>query len=104
MGGWWSSTAGKVLAGVRIGVPSRWVTPGLVDEVLAGAGVTGAGRRFRALPGPLGVYCVLGLCLHAGKPYRQVLEDLASGLGRALAAAGWQVPSPTAPPSARRRL
>jgi hypothetical protein len=104
MGGWWSSTAGKVLAGVRIGVPSRWVTPGLVDEVLAGAGVTGAGRRFRALPGRLGVYFVLGLCLHAGKPYRAVLEDLASGLGGALAAAGWQVPSPTALTRLRRRL
>ena len=35
MGGRWSSTRGKVLAAIRIGVPSRWVTPGLVDEVLA---------------------------------------------------------------------
>ena len=28
MGGRWSSTRGKVLAAIRIGVPSRWVTPG----------------------------------------------------------------------------
>jgi hypothetical protein len=58
MGGRWSSTRGKVLAAVRIGVPSRWVTPGLVDEVLAEAG--SGGQRFRVLPGRLGVYFVLG--------------------------------------------
>jgi hypothetical protein len=104
MGGQWSSTVGRVLAGVRIGVPSRWVTPGLVDEVLAEAGDTAAGRRFRALPGRLGVYFVLGLCLFAGTPGRQVLEELAAGLGRALAAAGWQVPASTALTRLRRRL
>jgi hypothetical protein len=104
MGGRWSSIAGKVLAGIRIGVPARWVTPGLVDEVLAEAGQAAAGRRFRALPGRLGVYFVLGLCLLADRPYRQVLEDLASGLGGPLAAAGWQVPASTALTAVRRRL
>jgi hypothetical protein len=93
---------GRGLAAIGIGVPSRWVTPGLVDEVLAEAGA--AGGRFRALPGRLGVYFVLGLCLFSGRPYRQVLEDLASGLGRALAAAGWQVPASTALTGLRRRL
>ena len=102
MDGPWSSIRGKVLAGIGIGVLSRWVTPGLVDEVLAGAGV--AGRRFRALPGRLGVYFVLGLCLLSDRAGRQVLEDLAAGLGRALAAAGWQVPASTALTGLRRRL
>jgi hypothetical protein len=102
MGGRWSSIAGKVLAGIGIGVPGRWVAPELVDEVLAGAGA--AGRRFRALPGRLGVYFVLGMCLLADRPYRQVLEDLASGLGGPLGAAGWQVPASTALTKVRRRL
>jgi len=102
MGGRWSSIRGQVLAGVRIGVLSRWVTPGLVDEVLAEAGV--AGGRFRALPGRLGVYFVLGLCLHAGKAYRVVMEDLAAGLDGELGMAGWQVPAATALSGVRRRL
>ena len=104
MGGRWSSTVGRVLAGVQIGVPARWVTPGLADEVLAEAGEAAAGRRFRALPARLGVYFVLGLCLHAGKSYREVLRELAGGLGGALAAAGWQVPASTALTGLRRRL
>jgi Insertion element 4 transposase N-terminal/Transposase DDE domain len=104
MGGRWSSTAGKVLARIRIGVLARWVTPDLVDEVLAEAGQAAAGRRFRALPSRLGVYFVLGLCLFADLPYRAVLEQLASGLGGALAAAGWQVPAATALTGVRRRL
>jgi hypothetical protein len=104
MGGRWSSIAGKVLAGIRIGVTARWVTPELVDEVLAEAGQEAAGRRFRALPGRLGVYFVLGLCLHAGKPYRAVLQDMAAGLSGPLAAAGWQVPASTALTGVRCRL
>jgi hypothetical protein len=104
MGGRWSSTRGKVLAGVRIGVPARWVTPGLADEVLAEAGQAAAGQRFRALPGRLGVYFVLGLCLESGKPYRAVLKDLAAGLSGPLAAAGWRVPASTALTGLRRRL
>ena len=104
MGGRWSSIRGKVLAGVLIGVPARWVTPGLVDEVLAEAGTAAAGRRFRALPLRLGVYFVLGLCLHAGRPYREVLRELAAGLGGELARAGWQVPASTALTGLRRRL
>jgi hypothetical protein len=85
-------------------VPARWVTPELADEVLAEAGQAAAGQRFRALPGRLGVYFVLGLCLHSGKPYRQVLKDLTWGLGGALAEAGWQVPAATALTGLRRRL
>jgi hypothetical protein len=104
MGGRWPSTLGRGLAGIGAGVPGRWITPELVDEVLAEAGETAAGRRFRALPGRLGVYFVLGLCLFAGRPYRAVLEDLASGLGGALARAGWRVPASTALTGLRRRL
>jgi Insertion element 4 transposase N-terminal/Transposase DDE domain len=104
MGGRWSSTLGRGLAGVGVGVLGRWVTPALADEVLAEAGVAGAGRRFRALPGRLGVYFVLGLCLFAGLPYRAVLEQLASGLSGVLAAAGWRVPASTALTGVRRRL
>ena len=104
MGGRWSSIRGKVLAGVRVGVPARWVTPELADEVLAEAGMPAAGQRFRALPARLGVYFVLGLCLHAGKPYREVLRDLADGVSGALAEAGWQVPAATALTRLRRRL
>jgi hypothetical protein len=104
MGGRWSSIRGKVLAGVGIGVPARWVTPVLVDEVLAEAGDAGAERRFRALPARLGVYFVLGLCLFSDRPYRRVLRELAAGLSGALAAAGWQVPASTALTGLRRRV
>jgi len=104
MGGRWSSALGRVLAGIQIGVLARWVTPGLVDEVLAEAGQCAAGQRFRALPGRLGVYFVLGLCLFAGLPYQEVLRELAAGLGGALEAAGWQVPASTALTGVRRRL
>src|SRR5215471_14677568 len=107
MGGGWSSTRGKVLAGVGAGVLTRWITPALGDEVLAEAGAVGGGpgqRRFRALPGRLGVYFVLGLCLFGGMPYRVVLTELTSGLGGALRAAGWQVPASTALTGLRRRL
>ncbi|HEY5990855.1 MAG TPA: IS4 family transposase [Streptosporangiaceae bacterium] len=103
-GGRWSSTVGRVLAGVGVGVPARWVTPELADEVLAQAGEGAGGQRFRALPGRLGMYFVLGLCLHAGTPYREVLRKLTWGLGGALAAAGWQVPASTALTGLRRRL
>jgi hypothetical protein len=104
MGGRWSSISGRVLAGVRIGVPARWVTPELADEVLAEAGQDAAGQRFRALPARLGVYFVLGLCLHADKPYRAVLGELTAGLGGELRAAGWRVPAATALTKLRRRL
>ena len=105
MGGGWSSTRGRVLAGVGVGVLTRWITPGLVDEVLAGGVEAGAGqRRFRALPGRLGVYFVLGLCLFSDLPYRAVLRELTWGLGGALQAAGWWVPASTALTGLRRRL
>jgi len=101
MGGGWSSTRGKVLAGIGAGVLGRWITAELVDEVTAGQRCE---QRFRALPARLGVYFVLGLCLFSGMPYRQVLRQLAGGLAGALAAVGWQVPASTALTGLRRRL
>jgi hypothetical protein len=105
---------GRVLAGVGAGVLGWWITPGLVDEVLAEAraglaGRLGAGeelrrQRFRVLPARLGVYFVLGLCLFSDLPYGEVLRELAGGLAGALRAAGWQVPAATALTRARRRL
>ena len=100
--GRWSSTRGKVLAGARIGVLAGLVPPGLADEVLAAAGT--AQRRFRAVPGRLGVYFVLGLCLFSHLPYPEVVRELASGLEEQLRAAGWGVPASTALTRVRRRL
>jgi hypothetical protein len=96
-------------------VLSRWVPPELADEVIAqaraeseaaarAAGGEPCGRRFRLLPLRLGVYFVLGLCLYSSLPYGQVLGELCRGLGRALAAAGWSAPAPTALTGLRRRL
>jgi hypothetical protein len=92
---------------VRVGVLSRYVPPGLVDEVLAEAREAGAAdreQRYRALPGRLVVYLVLGLCLLSGMPYAQAVRSLVSGLAGMLAAAGWQVPATTALTAARRRV
>jgi hypothetical protein len=95
---------GRVLAGVGAGVLTRWVTPGLADELVAGVAAGGPRRRFRALPARLGVYFVLGLCLFSGEPYREVLRELTGGLEEALEGAGWQVPAATALTGLRRRL
>ena len=108
-GGGWSSTRGRVLAGVGAGVLARWITPELADEVLAEARAAMAGealrgQRFRVLPGRLGVYFVLGLCLYSHLPYAQVLRELAGPLAGPLRAAGWRVPATTALTKARRRL
>jgi hypothetical protein len=115
MGGGWPSARGRALAGVGVGVLSRFVPPGLVDEVVAEAREMAAGeiaagcgrpggQRFRALPGRVSAYFVLGLCLYSHLPYAAVVRELASGLGQALRAAGWRVPASTALTQARRRL
>jgi hypothetical protein len=107
MGGRWSSTLGRSLAGIGAGVLSRWITPELADEVTGGclaAGGRPCGVRFRALPARLGVYFVVGLCLFSDEPYRAVLKELSAGLAGALGAAGWRVPASTALTRLRRRL
>lgn len=73
-----------------------WRPPG------SAAGRAGSGSG-RCRPG-WGVYFVLGLCLHGGKPYREVLKELAAGLAGPLSVAGWQVPASTALTQLRRRL
>lgn len=106
---------GRALAGIGAGVVSWLVPAALADEVtaaaraeadaaLAAAGERVPRRRFRSLPPRLGVYLVLGLCLHSHLPCRQVLRELTSGLRGALSAAGWEVPSPTALTGLRRGL
>ena len=98
----WSSARGRVLQGAWLGALTYVVPPGLADEAV-GDGLAWE-MRLRALPSRLGVYFVLGLCMHAGKPYREVLRDLADGVSGALAGAGWQVPAATALTRLRRRL
>jgi Insertion element 4 transposase N-terminal/Transposase DDE domain len=105
MAGRWWSALGRGLAGIGAGVLTRWITPGLADEVLAeAAGGQPRRSRFRALPDRVGLYFVLGLCLYSDRPYRAVLKELAAGLSGVLGAAGWQVPAATALTRARRRL
>jgi hypothetical protein len=102
---------GKVLASAGVGVLTRFVPAGLVDEVVAEAAgqVLAAGGkprrpRFRLVPDRLGVFFVLGLCLFSALPYAQVVKELLAGLQGPLAAAGWQVPAATALTGVRRRL
>jgi hypothetical protein len=90
----WLSPRGRILARTGLGVLSWVITPELVDEAV-GDGLAWE-MRLRALPSRLGVYFILGLCLYSSMPYAQVLRELTSGLGPALAAAGWQVPARTA--------
>lgn len=77
----WLSPRGRVLRGAWIGVLTLFVPP-----------------AWRV------VYFVLGLCLLSHLPYAQVLREMASGLERRLAAAGWRVPAATALTRARRRI
>jgi hypothetical protein len=94
MGVGWSSSVGRLLAGVGIGVLVRQVPSGLVDEVLEVTG--GAQRRFRALPSRLGVYFVLALCLFSDSSYGTVIATMVSGRQDRLEAAGWRVAFSTA--------
>lgn len=98
----WLSVRGRALARVGLGVLSLAVPPGLVDEAV-GDGLAWE-MRLRSLPSRLAVYFVLGLCLFSGQGYGQVLRELTAGLERALAAAGWALPSSTALTAARRRI
>jgi hypothetical protein len=86
----WLSPRGRVLSRTGLGVLSWVIAPELVDEAV-GDGLAWE-MRLRALPSRLGVYFILGLCLYSGELYAQVLRELTSGLGAALAAAccpGW---------------
>jgi len=100
--GGWSSSRGRLLAGIGAGVLARQVPPGLVDEVLQATGR--AERRVRAVPSRVGVYFVLGLALFSDRSYGSVLAAVVSGCRGRLEAVGWSLPSSTALAKLRRRL
>ncbi|MGW4995997.1 IS4 family transposase, partial [Streptomyces mirabilis] len=63
---------------VRLGVVTRWVTPELVDEVLAQRGVRD--KKPGALPARFMVYFTLGLALFHQDSYDDVAEHLVCGV------------------------
>jgi len=63
---------------VRLGALTDWVTPQLVDEVLAGCGVRD--QRPGALPARFMVYYVLALALFQQDSYDDVAENLVGAL------------------------
>ena len=71
------------------------IPPDLIDDAV-GDGLAWE-MRLRALPARLGAYFVLGCALLSAEPYGEVIRQVTAGLGRALAAVGWQVPATTAP-------
>ncbi|MFD0582250.1 IS4 family transposase [Dactylosporangium darangshiense] len=88
---------------IAIGVLTRVVPPGLVDEVVA---ATDAGEvRKRLLPARVVVYFVLAMCLFSGQGYEEVARLLTEGLAWARRWQGrWEVPSTAAISRARARL
>ena len=88
---------------IAIGLLTRTVPPGLVDEVIA-ATDTGEVRK-RLLPSRVVVYFVLAMCLFADKGYEEVARLLVEGLAWARRWRGrWEVPSTAAISNARVRL
>lgn len=91
---------------VAVGVLTRVFPPGLVDEVVAGAGVVE--QRIRVLPARLVVYYTLAMIVFFQSSYSQVWVKLVGGLDwaksfRARVAVGMS-PSPAAISKARARL
>ncbi len=88
---------------VSVGVLTRVFPPGLVDEVIAGAGRTEV--RNRALPARVMAYFAIGMALYSEGSYEDVLSQLSDGLAWA---SGWQekyvLPSKSAIFQARARL
>ena len=88
---------------VSVGVLTRVFPPGLVDEVIAGAGRTE--QRHRALPARVMAYFSIGMALYSEGSYEDVLAQLTDGLSWA---SGWQElyspPSKSAIFQARARL
>jgi hypothetical protein len=88
---------------VSVGVLTRVFPPGLVDEVIAGAGRTE--QRHRVLPARVMAYFSIGMALYSEGSYEDVLAQLTDGLSWA---SGWQElyspPSKSAIFQARARL
>lgn len=88
---------------ISIGVLTGVFPPGLVDEVVAGAGRLE--RRARLLPARVVVYYVLGLALYSSSSYEEVIRLMVEGLEwQSGWAAPWQVPTKGALWQARTRL
>ena len=88
---------------VSVGVLTRVFPPGLVDEVIAGAGRTE--RRSRSLPARVVAYFAIGMALYSEGSYEDVLAQLTDGLAWT---SGWEdsytLPSKSAIFQARSRL
>lgn len=88
---------------VSVGVLTRVFPPGLVDEVIAGAGRTE--QRHRSLPARVMAYFAVGMALYSQGSYEDVFAQLTDGLSWA---SGWQEsyapPSKSAIFQARARL
>jgi len=88
---------------VSVGVLTRVFPPGLVDEVIAGAGRTE--QRHRSLPARVMAYFSIGMALYSQGSYEDVLAQLTDGLSWV---SGWQEenrpPSKSAIFQARARL
>ena len=88
---------------VSVGVLTRVFPPGLVDEVVAGAGRTE--QRHRSLPARVMAYFSIGMALYSEGSYEDVLAQLTDGLSWA---SGWTeaytLPSKSAIFQARVRL
>jgi Insertion element 4 transposase N-terminal/Transposase DDE domain len=88
---------------ISIGVLTRVFPPGLVDEVVAGAGRSE--RRSRLLPARVVVYYVLGLALYGSSSYEEVIRLMVEGLEwQSGWAQAWSVPTKGALWQARTRL
>ena len=99
----WSSSLGRLLSRVGLGVLTLFIPPAVVDDVLA---ITDRDElRFRALPSRLGVYFVLALCLWRAKSGPAVLRAMIP-LGRLaeLAQWGWRLPCSAALTRLRDRI
>ncbi len=88
---------------VSVGLLTRVFSPGVVDEVIAGAGRTEV--RHRSLPARVMAYFAIGMALYSDGSYEEVMSQLTDGLSWA---SGWQdsvvQPSKSAIFQARARL
>lgn len=88
---------------VSVGVLTRTFPPGVVDEVIAGAGRTE--QRHRSLPARTMAYFSVGMALHSEGSYEDVLALLTDGLAWAEPdAEPVRLPSRSAISQARERL
>jgi Insertion element 4 transposase N-terminal/Transposase DDE domain len=87
---------------VSVGVLTRVFPPGLVDEVIAGAGRRE--RRHRSLPARVMVYFSIGMALHSEGSYEDILGLLSDGLSWVSGGEPVRLPTKSAIFQARDRL